>query len=49
MDDIFNDGSGDAQWEGANFFGGGIGQRNVGVTYRKNVALQCGCSIPMAE
>ena len=26
---------------------GGIGQCNV--TYRKNVALRCGCSVPMAE
>jgi len=37
--------------ERGNFFGGEgggtIGQRNV--TYRKHVALWCGCSIPMAE
>ena len=31
------------------FLGEGIGQRNVGLTCRKNVALQCGCSIPTAE
>jgi len=29
------------------FFGGEIRQHNV--TYRKHVALHCGCSIPMAE
>jgi len=34
------------QQVGANVFGR-IGQRNV--MYRKNVALQCGCSIPAAE
>jgi len=29
--------------------GGRIGQCNVGQTYKKNVALQCVCSVPMAE
>ena len=24
-------------------------QLNVGLTYRKNVVLQCGCSVPAAE
>jgi len=28
---------------------GGIGQCNVGLTYRKNVVLRCGCSVAMAE
>jgi len=27
--------------EGANFLEGEIGQRNVSLTYRKNVVLQC--------
>ena len=32
------------------FFGREEGQTtNVGLTYRKNVALQCGCSLPVAE
>jgi len=31
------------------FGGGRIGQCNVGLMYRKNVALQYGCSIPTAE
>jgi len=26
----------------------GVGQRNV-ITYEKNVALRCGCSVPAAE
>jgi len=33
----FDSGSG-SQWEWAIFHGGGIGQRNVGLAYRKNVA-----------
>jgi len=41
--------SGNPQPEAANIYGGGIRQRNVGQTYRKNVALQCGCSVPAAE
>jgi len=28
---------------------GGIGQRNVSLTRKKNVALQCGCSVPTAD
>ena len=39
----------DSQQEEANFFGGGIGEHNVGLTYRKNVALPCRCSILEAE
>jgi len=38
-----------SQREWANFFGGEIGQHNVGLTYSKNVALWCGCSLPTAE
>jgi len=34
--------------QGRNFLGeGGIGQCNV--TYRKHVALRCGCSVPAAQ
>jgi len=32
---------GSPEWQGANFF--------FGLMYRKNVVLQCGCSIPAAE
>jgi len=31
------------------FFYAGIGQRNVCLTYRKNVALRCGCSIALSD
>ena len=38
------------QREGTNLLvGGGIGQRNVGLTSRNNEALRCGCSVPAAE
>ena len=33
--------------KGSFYPGEGIAQRNV--TYRKHVALQCGCSVPAAE
>jgi len=33
-------------WRGR---GMGIGERNVGLTYRMKVALRCGCSISVAE
>ena len=46
VDDFFNGGGGYPP-TGRGKFLRGIRQRNV--TYRKNVVLQCGCSIPMAE
>jgi len=45
----FNGGAGIPQRKVTNFlFGRGIGQHNVGLMYRKNVALWCGCSILVA-
>ena len=38
----------DPQLEWAIFFGGG-GIRQHSGTYKNNVALRCGCSLPMAE
>jgi len=46
VDDFFNGVGEDPQWVGANVFGG-TEQHNV--TYRKNVALRCRCSVPVAE
>jgi len=50
VDYFFNDGW-DPQWEGAKkiFWWGRIRQCNVTLTYGKNVALQYGCSILIAE
>jgi len=44
VDDLFNDVGEDPNGYGMFL---GIGQHNV--TYRKNVALQCGCSLPVAS
>jgi len=40
-------GAGNTNGNGQFFAGGGIGQHNV--TYRKNMALWCGCSVPVAQ
>jgi len=48
VDDFFNWGW-YLQQEGKNFFDGGIRQCNVGLTYGKNVALRCECSMPAAN
>ena len=42
VDDFFNGGVGIPNGNRQIFFGGGIGQRSVGLAYTKNVALQCG-------
>jgi len=44
---LFNGGVGFHNKNG--HFWGGIGQHNVGLTYRENVALWCECGIPAAE
>ena len=44
-----NGGSGDLGGKGQKKFDVGGGIRQCNVTCRKNVALQCGCNVPMAE
>jgi len=48
VDDFLKNVGGDSTTGmGKNLLGWGIGQHNV--TYRRNVALQCGCSVPTGE
>jgi len=50
VDHFFNGEGGNPQCQGANFFQGwGMGQLIVSLTFMKNLALQCGCSVPVAE
>jgi len=47
-DDFFSSGSWYPPAGRGNFFLGG-GFRQCNVTYKKNAALRCGCSVPAAE